>query len=275
MAEVATLRALRKARRGFAVMAVGSRARTATVAWRRRVGVDLAWLDRRVDRKGSVRVAPCWASTDTLIVADSRSKSLEVAEHLEQQIAEHRRVLDGTFERVKPAFVEFVAACQRALAEGRKLMFFGNGGSAADAQHLATELVVRYRENRPALAALSLSTDTSALTAIGNDFGYADVFARQLEALCQPGDVVIAISTSGNSENVLRALAMAKKRGAVTVGFSGETGGRMRPLLDYALLVPSTNTARIQEMHILLGHTLCGQLEALATEGSLGTSAPA
>ena len=149
----------------------------------------------------------------------------------------------------------------KAVAAGHKLLLFGNGGSAADAQHLATELTVRYRTNRRAIAAIALTTDTSALTAIGNDFGFDDLFARQVEALCLPGDVVIGISTSGNSENVIRGLRAARARGAITAGLGGGDGGRMVQHVDHAIIVPSTTTARIQEVHILLGHMLCGLLE--------------
>jgi D-sedoheptulose 7-phosphate isomerase len=147
------------------------------------------------------------------------------------------------------------------LRSGHKLLFFGNGGSAADAQHLATEFVVRYRKNRPALAAIALTTDTSALTAIGNDFGFDELFARQVEALCGPGDVAIGITTSGNSENVIRGLRAAKAAGAVTVAFTGEGGGRLAGQVDRSIFIPSKVTARIQEMHLMLGHVLCALLE--------------
>ena len=154
-----------------------------------------------------------------------------------------------------------VLACTKALQRGGKLLFFGNGGSAADAQHLATELTVRYRVDRLAISAVALTTDTSALTAIGNDFGFEDVFARQVTALSRRGDVAIGLSTSGNSENVIRGLRAARKRGAVTVGFTGCDGGKLLAQVDHAILVPSSNTARIQEMHLLLGHALCGLIE--------------
>jgi D-sedoheptulose 7-phosphate isomerase len=154
-----------------------------------------------------------------------------------------------------------VAACTTALRLGHKLLFFGNGGSAADAQHLATELVVRYKNNRPALAAIALTTDTSALTAIGNDFGFDELFARQVEALCCAGDVVIGLSTSGNSENVIRGLRAAKAAGGVTVAFTGEGGGRLAGTVDHGIFIPSKTTARIQEMHLMLGHVLCVLLE--------------
>ncbi|MCW9040413.1 MAG: D-sedoheptulose 7-phosphate isomerase, partial [Rhodospirillales bacterium] len=141
------------------------------------------------------------------------------------------------------------------------IIFFGNGGSAADAQHLATELAIRYQKDRPSIPALALTTDTSALTAAGNDFGFGHIFSRQLEALCRPGDVVIGISTSGNSVNVLEALKKATDLGAVAAGLAGRDGGAMAGLADPLLVVPSDDTARIQEMHITIGHMLCAALE--------------
>jgi D-sedoheptulose 7-phosphate isomerase len=153
--------------------------------------------------------------------------------------------------------------CADALGAGRKLLFAGNGGSAADAQHLAAELVSRFAYDRPGLAAIALTTDTSALTAIGNDYGFERLFARQIEALGQPGDVLVALSTSGRSPNILAALAEARARGLVTVGFTGTPGGAMSPLCDYVLAMPSADTPRIQEGHIVVGHILCGLIEKL------------
>ena len=154
-----------------------------------------------------------------------------------------------------------VAACARAVQGGGKLMFFGNGGSAGDAQHLATELTIRYKKDRAAIAALALTTDTSTLTAAGNDLGFDRIFARQIEALGHPGDVAVAISTSGKSPNVIAALRQAKAMGLVTIALGGKDGGDMVALADHALIVPSDTTARIQEMHIMLGQMLCGALE--------------
>jgi D-sedoheptulose 7-phosphate isomerase len=187
---------------------------------------------------------------------------MNVEGFLAAELSEHSRVLEATGEAIRQSFVRVVEACSASLRNGGQLLFFGNGGSAADAQHLATELVVRYRVNRRPMRAIALTTDTSALTAIGNDFGFDDVFARQVEALCRQGDVALGFSTSGNSENVLRGLRSARALGAVTVGFGGGTGGRMRDEVDHLLTVPTTATARIQEMHILLGHTLCAWLES-------------
>jgi D-sedoheptulose 7-phosphate isomerase len=149
-----------------------------------------------------------------------------------------------------------------ALKAGHKLMICGNGGSAADAQHWAGELVSRFYYDRPGLAAIALTTDSSILTAIGNDYGYDRVFARQVEALGQPGDVLFAISTSGNSKNILAALEAARAREIVTVGFTGEAGGAMAGLCDLCIRVPSPSTPRIQEGHEVLGHAICAMVEA-------------
>jgi D-sedoheptulose 7-phosphate isomerase len=185
----------------------------------------------------------------------------DVGKYLARVLADHSYVVSRTAENVRETFPRVVAACVASIRNGHKLLFFGNGGSAADAQHFATELVVRYQANRPAISALALTTDTSALTAIGNDFGFDDLFARQLEALCSAGDVAIGISTSGNSENVIRGLRAARAKGAITVAFTGGDGGRILPHADHVIVIPSKTTARIQEMHLLLGHSLCALLE--------------
>ena len=144
-----------------------------------------------------------------------------------------------------------------ALQNGNKILLCGNGGSAADAQHIAAELTGRYKTERRGLPGIALTTDTSALTAIGNDYGYDRIFDRQVESLACDGDVVIGISTSGNSANVINALNVAKEMGCQTIGFSGRDGGAMNKVCDINLIVPSDNTPRIQEIHILLGHTIC------------------
>lgn len=154
------------------------------------------------------------------------------------------------------------AAVSQALARGNKLLLCGNGGSAADAQHWAGELVSRFHHDRPGLAAIALTTDSSILTAIGNDYGYERVFARQVEALGAPGDVLFALSTSGRSPNVLAALQAARDRGMLTVGFTGEGGGGMPALCDILLTVPAASTPRIQEGHEVLGHAICALIEA-------------
>jgi D-sedoheptulose 7-phosphate isomerase len=159
------------------------------------------------------------------------------------------------------ALARVAEACIAALRRGHKILFAGNGGSAADAQHLAGELVSRFNYDRPGLPAFALTTDTSVLTAIGNDYGYERVFARQIEAVGVAGDVFIGISTSGRSPNVLQALRVAREKGLVTVGLTGRGGGEMPALCDHCLRVPADATPRIQEGHIALGHTLCWLIE--------------
>ena len=163
--------------------------------------------------------------------------------------------------QLEPQVQAAVERCAAAVSAGNKLMFCGNGGSAGDAQHLAAELVGRLVRDRRALPGLALSTDSSALTCIGNDFGFDEIFARQINGLGRPGDVLFAISTSGNSANVLRAVEVAKARGILTIGLTGHTGGKLAPLVDLPIVVPSDDTARIQEAHIFLGHVICGSLE--------------
>ncbi|MGE4294874.1 MAG: D-sedoheptulose 7-phosphate isomerase [Campylobacterales bacterium] len=153
-------------------------------------------------------------------------------------------------------------ACIEALKRGNKILLFGNGGSAGDAQHIAAELTGRYKKERRGLPAIALTTDTSALTAIGNDYGYDRVFDRQVEALAVKGDVLIGISTSGNSVNVIRALEAGREIGCVNIGLSGRDGGKMAALCDVNLIAPSNDTPRIQEIHIFAGHTLCHLIEA-------------
>jgi D-sedoheptulose 7-phosphate isomerase len=149
----------------------------------------------------------------------------------------------------------------KAMLDGRKLMIAGNGGSAADAQHLVAEFVSRLTVDRPALRAIALTTDTSILTAIGNDYSYDNVFERQIEALGQEGDVFMGISTSGNSKNILKGLAQAKKMGLTTIGYSGNSGGKMLPLCDYNVVIPSHVTMNIQECHLALEHIFCMVVE--------------
>ncbi len=160
------------------------------------------------------------------------------------------------------ALARVIEATSDALAGGHTLFFFGNGGSAADAQHLAAEFVNRYKLPRTPLSALALTTDTSVLTSIANDRGYAEVFAKQIQALGRPGDVAFAISTSGNAANVLRAVARCRKLGITTVGLTGGSGGKLASRVDHLLCVDgSHDTARIQETHILIGHTVCELVE--------------
>lgn len=177
------------------------------------------------------------------------------------EIDAHRQALDGVRQTLAPEFARLVRACASAANKGGKILFFGNGGSAADAQHLATELSVRYVADRAPIPALALTTDSSALTAIGNDMGFDQLFARQIAAIGRRGDVAIGISTSGRSANVLLGLKEARAHGLLAAGFTGGSGGDMVGLADPLLIVPSTVTARIQEMHIMLGQMLCGALE--------------
>ncbi len=206
---------------------------------------------RRLDR---VSFAPNGA-------APVGTMGFDVREFYESEFAEHDAVFHATMEAVREPFEGLLAASVAAIREGNKIVFFGNGGSAADAQHLATELTVRYKQNRPAIAAIALTTDTSALTAIGNDLGFERLFARQIEALGRAGDVALAITTSGQSPNVVVALEEARERGLVPAAFAGKGGGKLHGLADPLLVVPSETTARIQEMHILLGQMLCAALE--------------
>jgi D-sedoheptulose 7-phosphate isomerase len=179
----------------------------------------------------------------------------------EQEFTEHEAVARATRAALAEPFAQLCKAAIATLKAGNKIMFFGNGGSAADAQHLAAELVVRYKINRAPMAALALTTDSSTLTAGGNDFGFETIFESQLRGLGRPGDLAIAFTTSGNSENIVRALAAAKETGIVPAALAGKGGGRLVGMADPLLVVPSDVTARIQEMHILVGHMLCDVLE--------------
>ncbi len=186
---------------------------------------------------------------------------MDLAAFFKSELAEHHEVARRTEAELSDAFASLVGACVKSLRAGGKLLIFGNGGSAGDAQHIATELTVRYKNDRAAIAALALTTDTSALTAIGNDLGFDRVFARQIEALGRPGDIAIAISTSGKSPNVIAALRQAKAMKLATAALGGKGGGDLMGLADHLLVVPSDTIARIQEMHITLGQMLCGALE--------------
>jgi D-sedoheptulose 7-phosphate isomerase len=177
------------------------------------------------------------------------------------EFAEHDAVLKATLAQCEAPFAKLVAAALTAIKGGGKILLFGNGGSAGDAQHLATELTVRYVKDRAPIAALALTTDTSALTAIGNDLGFDQLFARQLRALGRKGDLALGITTSGKSRNVLLALEAAKEMGLLAAALTGNDGGQLPGLANPLLIVPSRTTARIQEMHILLGQMLCGALE--------------
>ena len=177
---------------------------------------------------------------------------------IEQRLADHLEVLQKLMDSDLPEKLETCAKyVEKALAEGHKVLFCGNGGSAADSQHLTAEFVGRFQKERKGLPAIALTVDTSILTAVANDYGYDTVFARQVQALGEPGDVLVGISTSGNSKNVLLAVEEAKAKGITCIGMTAEGGGKMAAACDICLAVPAKVTARAQEMHILMGHILC------------------
>lgn len=180
-----------------------------------------------------------------------------IVHELESSIHTQQRLLAGHL----PTLDTLAQLLVRTLQEGNKILLFGNGGSAADSQHIAAELVSKFRRDRRALPAIALTTDTSILTSISNDYSFESVFSRQIEALGQKGDVAIGISTSGNSPNVLEGVRAAKTKGMVTVGFTGEDGGRLRDCVDICFCAPSQSTPRIQEVHITVAHILCELIE--------------
>jgi D-sedoheptulose 7-phosphate isomerase len=190
--------------------------------------------------------------------------SLNAAAYLDAEIAEHMAVALRTQLSMATEFPRLVSACAEALRSGHKLLLFGNGGAAAAAQHIAAELVVRYDRgsgHRRSMAAIALTTDTSALTAIGNDYGYDQVFARQLEGLGRPGDVLVAITTSGRSASVTRTVEVAHRLGMVVIGMTGLRGRGFAAACDLALVTPHALTPRVQEGHLLMGHALCALVE--------------
>ena len=191
--------------------------------------------------------------------------------NLEGSLEVHSRLMEACLPTMTLAAEALIAAYRG----GHKALFFGNGGSAADAQHLAAEFLGRYLRERHPMPAVALNADTSAVTAIANDYGYEHVFSRQLQALAAPGDVAVGISTSGNSQSVLEALTIARKMGLYTIGLTGATGGRMRELVDVLIAAPSNETPRIQECHILVGHALCDAVEqaVAAAPAAVGASA--
>jgi D-sedoheptulose 7-phosphate isomerase len=180
---------------------------------------------------------------------------------LKSAIAQHQAMF-SQLETLIPTVHTVAETLRACLARGGKILLMGNGGSAADSQHIAAEIVGRYKKERRGLAAIALTTDTSILTSVGNDYGYDYIFARQIEALCRPEDVVIGITTSGNSANVVKAIIEANSIGATTIGLTGGTGGKLKELCNYNLIMPSNDTPRIQEAHIFIGHSLCELLEA-------------
>ena len=180
---------------------------------------------------------------------------------IDSQFSEHLKIAQATLEYIAAPLEMAANLCIDSINNGGKILIFGNGGSAADAQHIAAELVGRYKLERKGLSAIALTTDTSALTSIGNDYGYHHVFDRQVEALANEGDIVIGISTGGSSDNVISAIKLANELGCKTIGFSGRGGGEMSTLCDVNLVVPADDTPRIQEMHIVIGHTMCHLIE--------------
>jgi D-sedoheptulose 7-phosphate isomerase len=178
-----------------------------------------------------------------------------------KELNEHRQTLEATAHSAQQAFCDVMTILEASVRRGGKILLFGNGGSASDAQHIAAELVIRYKNNRLPIAAVALTTDTSTLTACANDLGYESIFERQIEAIGREGDVAFAISTSGRSPNVLRGLRQARAMDLRTIGLSGSIGGEMRDICDSLIIVPSSITSRIQEMHITIGHMLCKALE--------------
>lgn len=185
----------------------------------------------------------------------------QIDQLLQAELEEHRCAFEATQNEIAHSFEPVLGILHASIARSGKLLLFGNGGSAADAQHIAAELVIRYKNDRPAIAALALTTDSSSLTACGNDLGFDALFARQIEALARKEDVAVGISTSGRSANVLNGLRQARRMGIRTVGLAGGDGGEMPGVCDALIVVPSRITARIQEMHILIGHILCKALE--------------
>lgn len=179
-----------------------------------------------------------------------------------EALEEHRKVSETLLADFAESIEEASRRIIAAYRAGGKILVMGNGGSAADSQHFAAELVGRYKRERRALPAIALTTDTSALTAIANDYGYKEVFARQVKAHARPGDIVVGISTSGNSENICLAFEAARSAGATTIALGGGTGGRMKTMADLSIIAPSSNTPRIQEAHITIIHIICDLVEA-------------
>jgi len=181
---------------------------------------------------------------------------------LEEELIIHTRIMEQTVAQCSPAVNEIADCLVACFRKGNKVMVCGNGGSAADSQHMVAEFVNRFRMDRAALPAIALTVDTSILTAIGNDSSYEFTFSRQVEALGRPGDILAAISTSGGSPNILKALEVARERGVKTVGFTGEKGRQsMAPKCDLCLVVPSADTPRVQEVHEFIWHVICGMVE--------------
>lgn len=189
------------------------------------------------------------------------TKGYDDQEYWQKITMDHTKIAAKTFVTQFETIKTMVDMAEEVIKNGNKILFFGNGGSAADSQHIAAEMAVKLHKERSPIAALALSLDSSALTATGNDYGFDQIYQRQVRALGYAGDLAVGLSTSGNSENILNGLKKARRMGMQTVGWSGETGGKMPPLCDLMLLVPATDPGRIQEMHITMGHIFVGMLE--------------
>jgi len=176
---------------------------------------------------------------------------------ISRELHSHLETINKVIETMEDKLEEAATLVLKILKAGNKILLCGNGGSSADAQHIAAELTGRYKSDRPGLPAIAITTDTSALTSISNDYGYDRVFDRQIEALANKGDLIIGISTSGNSQNIINALKVGRELGCNTLGLTGKGGGEMNQLCDINVIVPSNDTPRIQEMHILFGHIIC------------------
>ena len=186
---------------------------------------------------------------------------MKYVDYLKNEHAAHMTMFNA-LEPLFPAISDVGIKMQNCIKNGGKILICGNGGSAADAQHIAAEIVGRFKKERKGMPAIALTTDTSIITSVGNDYGYDYIFARQIEALCRAEDFVIGITTSGNSANVVRAMQAAKEIGATTIGLTGGNGGQLSAICDHNLVMPSAVTARIQEAHIFVGHSLCEILES-------------
>ncbi len=186
---------------------------------------------------------------------------MDYVDYLKNEHAAHMAMLNA-LEPLFPMISAVGIKMQECIKNGGKILIMGNGGSAADSQHIAAEIVGRFKKERKGMPAIALTTDTSIITSVGNDYGYDYIFARQIEALCRPEDLVIGITTSGNSANVVSAMQAAKEIGATTIGLTGGSGGKLNSICDFNLVMPSSVTARIQEAHIFIGHSLCEILES-------------
>jgi D-sedoheptulose 7-phosphate isomerase len=201
-------------------------------------------------------------------LSDGEKDMADWTGRIRNELRESAKVKESFSAELLARIAQFAEIGAAALKNNHKIVLFGNGGSAADAQHIAAELVVRLHRDRPGLAAISLGTNTSVLTAAGNDLGFENVFARQIESLVSRGDVLVALSTSGNSANILRGADAGRARGASLVGMTGETGGELRAKVDLLINVPSRNAQRIQEAHITIGHIVCSLIEEICFPAS-------